>query len=295
MSCISAISRLPCDIILKWAIPVETLGGVGINGDADKAKYLAVCLRGQAQSLLGSLQRSQLSDYTSLVDALQERFGLAGQTEIFMAELQTKSKSAKETHQELADNIVRLVGKAYPSATGDTMRILSVQHFIKALTNKDLRVRIKLLKPATIREAVLAAIEFEAIEKAEQSAVPVKQEKVRKVTEDTAESKGTKPKKKAETKDTVQQVQPSQARSSSDNQLAEVLKHISTQLSTLQGNSNGKPRQRRPLDQVECFRCLEKGHFASRCEASSETVKQRQDEKRAQHQAFRSSTPSKNE
>ena len=57
-----------------------------------------------------------------------------------MAELQTKSKSAKETHQELADNIVRLVGKAYPSATGDTMRILSVQHLIKALTNKDLRV-----------------------------------------------------------------------------------------------------------------------------------------------------------
>ena len=32
LSCISAISGLPCHIILKWAIPVETLGGVGING-----------------------------------------------------------------------------------------------------------------------------------------------------------------------------------------------------------------------------------------------------------------------
>ena len=32
MSCISAISGLPSHIILKWAIPVETLGGVGING-----------------------------------------------------------------------------------------------------------------------------------------------------------------------------------------------------------------------------------------------------------------------
>ena len=65
--------------------------------DADKAKYLAVCLRGQAQSLLGSLQQSQLSDYTSLVDALQERFGLAGLTEIFMAELQSPSRPRKHT------------------------------------------------------------------------------------------------------------------------------------------------------------------------------------------------------
>ena len=32
LSCISAISRLPYHIILKWAIPAETLGGVSING-----------------------------------------------------------------------------------------------------------------------------------------------------------------------------------------------------------------------------------------------------------------------
>ena len=269
-----------------------------INGwsETDKAKYLAVCLRGQAQALLGSIQRRQLGDYQYLVGTLQERFGLEGQTEIFMAELQTKTKSHKETYQELADGILRLVGKAYPSATSDTLRILSVQHFIKALTDKDLRIRIKLLKPLTIREAVLAAIEFEAIQKAEQTAVPTKSDKVRKVTASPTPSESPKPRRKKEKAPKVQQV--STAKPSPDNHLAEKLQQISSQLNLLhtkpaEQTGEVRPRERKPLDQVECFRCCERGHYASRCEVPVEVMRERQQARRAARMNT-STTPSGN-
>ncbi len=277
----------------EYLVHFELCAELNHWGSEDKAKYLAVSLRGQAQGLLGSIPKAYLSSFDDLVAALQERFGLEGQTEIFMAELQSRSKTAKESYQELADSIFRLVGKAYPNASSDTMRVLAVQHFIKALTNKDLRVRIKLLKPSSIREAVLAAIEFEAIETAE-AKVWTNKEKVRKVTE-VAEPQ-VKPKKKIERRETVQHVKPKQpSPQPPSDQLTEMLQQITTQLSNLQQRpeSTTRPRRKVPLDQVECYRCREKGHFASRCEASIEDVRQRQQAFRASRSP-RSSSPSGN-
>ena len=249
---------------------------------AEKAKFLGVSLRGAAQSLL--IPGRTGYTYREIVAALQERFGLEGQTEIFMAQLQAITKGPKESYQELADNITRLVARAYPSASYDTMRVLSVQAFIKALTNKELRMRIKLMKPSSIREAVLAAIEYEAIEKAEHAGAPPRTERVRKVAEKPS---GEQKRKTPEApKPMVQQVSP-QA-----NLAQEIRDMIKAELAGIKSSTNdSKPvRPRRPIEEITCYRCKSKGHYASSCADNS--VVEQNERDRVQRQRPRPSSPS---
>ena len=69
-----------------------------INGwnDREKAKYLAVSLRGPAQRLLSTIEKTKIRDYDAIVSALEERFGTEGQSAIYMAQLQSKVKGEKE-------------------------------------------------------------------------------------------------------------------------------------------------------------------------------------------------------
>ena len=142
-----------------------------INGwtDQEKAQYLSVSLKGNAQKLLSTLKAKQLEDFQAIVQALNERFGSDGQAELFMTQLETRAKSDKESYQELSDSISRLVVKAYPTAPHDMVTILTLRYFIEAVKDPDLRIKLKLEKLTNIRDAVLLAINYDAIQNAEKS------------------------------------------------------------------------------------------------------------------------------
>ena len=249
-----------------------------LNGwDAtDKARYLAVSLRGQAQRLLGTLHWDTVRDYAALVGALQERFGIEGQQEIFLAELQAKMKEPKETYQELGDNVARLVSKAYPTATTDTLRVLTVQHFLRAITDRELRMHVKLRKPTSVRNAVLFAIEFEAIQKSDRQDT-VRPQQVRQVQEEQgamSDEEVVKPKKRS-SKPTAK-VQQVSTGPSSEEQMAKLIRDLEAKLAMK--DQATKPRKPKvPLEQVRCYRCRQMGHYASRCEASIDEVKAQQE------------------
>ena len=62
-----------------------------------KAAYLAICLSGQTQVVLGDLDKTQRTSFTDLVAALDSRFGTSNRTEMFRVSLQSCIRKPEET------------------------------------------------------------------------------------------------------------------------------------------------------------------------------------------------------
>ena len=135
--------------------------------DKQKANYLAVSLRGSAQELLGDMSLDMRQDYKYLTETLCARFGSKGQNELFRTQLKSRLRKANETLPELAQSIRRLVCRAYPDANLSLREILSKDHFIDALSDSDMRLRLKQSRSATLDETVRLSIELEAFQIAE--------------------------------------------------------------------------------------------------------------------------------
>ena len=67
----------------------------------EKGMYLAVALRGQAQSVLGNLPAEDKCNYRLLSKALEERFLPSNQTELYRAQLRERRQRASESLPEL--------------------------------------------------------------------------------------------------------------------------------------------------------------------------------------------------
>lgn len=100
-------------------------------------------------------------DYNHLVKALTTRFGSQGRAEIYRAQLQTRIRNKDETISELAQSIKKLTRRAYPDAPSSLTKILSLYHFIDAIPDSDMRLRIREAHPKDIDEAEAQAIRLE--------------------------------------------------------------------------------------------------------------------------------------
>ena len=127
-----------------------------------KSLYLASCLVGDARALLNELTEEKRRDYESLVEALDIRFGSINRAEVFRSKLQSRIKSKDETIPELAQSIKKLTRKAYPGATNAMINVLSLDYFIDALPDSDVRLRLREVGPKTITEAESIAVRLEA-------------------------------------------------------------------------------------------------------------------------------------
>ena len=220
--------------------------------DEEKAMYLAVSLRGPAQRLLSSVDKRKVENFECLVDVLEERFGTDGQSAIYMAELQNKHKGEKETFQELSDNVGKLVAKAYPSAPHDMIKILTLQHFIEAVPDRDLRTKLKMQKLKNVRDAVLFAIEYEAIENSEQQKSAARKP-VREVKIEANSQQKSKDGKGSDGKNDIEAVTEN---------LAKMISQLEQKLDKM---ATPKRKERVPIDQIQCYNCREMGHYASKC------------------------------
>ena len=69
-----------------------------------KALHLASCLTGSARSLLSELDSVHRRNFSSLVSALQRRFGTVNRAEVYRAQLKNRVRQRGETIPELAQN-----------------------------------------------------------------------------------------------------------------------------------------------------------------------------------------------
>ena len=159
---------------LDYKSHFEACAELGHWSEDDKALYLAVSLRGQAQSILGDLAGGVPKKYNELITALNERFSPPNQMELHRAQLRERKQRASDSLPELGQSIKRLTNLAYPTAPLDVREKLAKEYFIDALTDSDIRLRIKQARPATLNDAIRHAVELEAFVKVEQKSKELK-------------------------------------------------------------------------------------------------------------------------
>ncbi len=140
-----------------------------VNGwsNEQKADYMAVSLRGAAQQVYSDLPSQSKGDFQAIVRALEGRFHPAHQAELFRAQLRSRVRGPKESLPELGQSIRRLIARSYPAAPLDLTETLAKDHFLDALEDSDMRLKLRQNKPQTLDEAVCQAVELDAFNTAE--------------------------------------------------------------------------------------------------------------------------------
>lgn len=132
-----------------------------------KGLFLAVSLRGHAQSVLGDLPSDNGQHYSTLVRSLEERFSPPNQTDFYRVQLKERREKASESLSELGQAIRRLTNLAYASAPGEVRETLAKDSFIDALTDSEMRIRINQSRSQNLNEAIRLAVELKAYNRAE--------------------------------------------------------------------------------------------------------------------------------
>ena len=223
-----------------------------------EGNYLAVSLRGPAQELLGEMSPDMRQNYFILLDALCARLWSEGQADLFRAQLKSRQRKSNETLPELAQSVRRLMSRAYPTAPRGIRETLSLEAFIEALNDGEIRLRLKQGKPTSLDEAVRMAIELEAFQQSENERLSGKSQKFARVAQ-------------------LDHKQENQ-------QLIEKIADLEKQLKALAGQLNeksvsqssssdfrfnkqeGKKKvQNWKLEEIDCWNCGEMGHFRNQC------------------------------
>ena len=124
-------------------------------------------LRGQAQGVLGNLPATDRENYEKLVKTLSERFSPESQTELYRAQLKEREWNHGDNVAEFAQRILRLITLSYPRADTALVDSLAMGYFIDAISDAEMRLKIKQTRPKDLNEAIKVAIELEAFDRAE--------------------------------------------------------------------------------------------------------------------------------
>ena len=211
---------------------------------SEKAAFLATSLDGSAANILGGLSADRRQNYTTLVTALETRFGSAVQKELNRVRLRSRRRQRGEPLVEVADDVERLARLAYndtPVATQDTH---AKEQFIDAITDDDLRVRVLQSRPTNLQEALRSALELESYTLAVRHTPTVRA--MNGVPENDAVLDVPK----------LMEELVGRFTTSMAEQLSQVVNSGRPKLNT----SNARPQSR-----GECWNCGDPGHYAYRC------------------------------
>ena len=121
---------------------------------------LAVRLRGGEQRFLATIPAARWQHVSA---DLERRFAPPANERQFKAQFRTRRRKSSEDLAHLADDLRRLVVRAYPNMPGGLQDELVRDQFIQAVSPVALRVRLQENPPATVQAALEMALHQEKV------------------------------------------------------------------------------------------------------------------------------------
>ena len=242
--------------------------------DEKRAMILGICLRGEARVVLAGLDAAQRRSYFALTTALAQSFAPKELIHLHQAELKARRKKPDESMVDLGRDVARLVRLAYPTADVATREVIGINTFLESLPGPATEMRLHVIKgrPRSLQEAVAHATEVDAVIEADNRKTSRKRGDVRMVRsseeESVPETMGVEKLKKELEK--------------TQNELKEVqMRFLNNE--DQKRNEEQKRRRRRPLTEVTCYGCGEKGHYKKTCPKNTEQTNQGNESRRLSH------------
>ena len=262
----------------KYFEIVATVKGWSLT---EKAQALAVSLEGNAQTVLTGMSAEDLLNYDVLIKRIENRYDPSGREAARRAELLHTKRKAGQEPADWAQEVERLVLRAYPEAEGAHREVLVIDNFAKGIREQETRQWIQLKNPKTIEEAISALIHYESVTTSVKTDFPKKPRESAVATVDTLTAEATPsstPVKKNSKPETQEEAE-------SNDQLEDCIRTLRALVpgtpqyrkngkgdyrSRNQKNStsNGNRQNRKPgtkPDHNRCFRCDKEGHFIKTC------------------------------
>lgn len=144
------------DFLIQYEMACEFNGW----SEAEKLLGLGCTLKGTAQEVLGELDTRDRQNYSTLIQALNERFGTDNQEVMFRAMLSSRERRAEESFPAFAHALRRLTKRAYPKIGNEGQDSMALERFLAALSTDTPSVRdwVCMREPTTLNEAVRLAI-----------------------------------------------------------------------------------------------------------------------------------------
>ena len=224
--------------------------------DSEKAQQLAMCLRGQAQKLLGQLRPSELNDFEQLKRVLTQRYDPQERSVAYRCEFRSRKRQKNESPSDFAYALQRLVSLAFPEMPYDCREINVLEQYLSTLGTSELKEHVIFKNPKSVDEAIAYTVEYEAVKGCQFfPSKPANQQEegyVQAIKHNTSKSEQT-------------------SYNQSDlNKLIQTLNEsVEKWNQTLQklsrANTNRSRKRQLDYSNYTCFNCEETGHIARNC------------------------------
>ena len=132
-----------------------------VSGE-DRLKWLRVRLTGKPQTAFRRLPDDVKVDYGTCVEALQRRFNPDSKRQLYMVELNARTKRRDEDWAAFGDAVRVLADKAYPELAENARERLALNQFLEQIKNSQVAFSAKQKRPRNVEEAAAAVIELES-------------------------------------------------------------------------------------------------------------------------------------
>ena len=251
----------------EWIDHFDSVAAVNGWDEGAKLKWLRVRLTGRAATTFRRLPEATRGNFEAATAALQERFEPESKKELYMAEMQTRSRRRKEDWAVFGEELKRLADKAYPDLQEEARERLALNQYLSRLDDPQLAFSVRQHKPKNVDEAVRITIEMESYLQASKSAMPVQIAHVDEDPEDDA---------------TIQIATVVNEKTDPLQVILERMEKLEAGLKSVQQgrpqrSNGGRTKQNQTKPKI-CWNCRGEGHIALNCPSpkqGSQTQKQR--------------------